>query len=153
MLAANDQIVSVVDIDELTAVIHVTEREYGQDPGGPGGRTSPATPTRASPSPGKVVRVAPLVKQTSREARVEIQVANAERLLRPGMFILARIELARHENATVVPDAAIVRARRSAGGLPWRIGKTKKARFVPVGRGIQGGAPGARSSSRRWTGR
>lgn len=136
MLAANDKIVSVVDIDELTAVIHVTEREYGKIRVGQAVDVScDAYPSK--PFVGKVLRVAPLVKQTSREARVEIQVANGERLLRPGMFILARIELARHENAMVVPDAALVRRAEKVGVFLVVDHRSTRAKFVPVTMGVQ----------------
>lgn len=145
MLAANDKIVSVVDIDQLTAVIHVTERDYAKVRVGQTVEVlCDAYPGR--PFIGKVVRVAPLVKQTSREARVEIQVDNRERLLRPGMFILARIELDRHENVTVVPEAAIVRRGDGVRGVFLAEAKalkaeakTLKARFVPVTEGISEG--------------
>lgn len=134
MLKANDPIVSVVDIDELTAVIHVTELEYGRIHLGQAVDVScDAYPSRQFI--GKVARVAPLVKQTSREARVEIQVDNTERLLRPGMFIHAQIELARHERAQVVPLAALV--RREKPGVFLADPKTQKARFVPVIEGIR----------------
>ncbi len=134
MLAANDRIVSVVDIDDLTAVIHVTEAQYAQL------RVGQAVNVSCIAYPGKaftgqVARIAPLIKQTSREARVEIQVNNAERLLRPGMFIEARIELARHENALVVPEAALVRRGERQGVFLADAGG-RKARFVPVVEGI-----------------
>jgi RND family efflux transporter MFP subunit len=138
MLAANDKILSVVDIDVLTAVIHVTEREYGNIKVGQtvGISCNDAYPGRVFP--GEVLRVAPLIKQTSREARVEIQVKNAERLLRPGMFILAQIELSRHEGATVVPDAALVRRdEKPAVFLADRQGK--KAKLVKVQPGFREG--------------
>ncbi len=82
-----------------------------------------------------MVRIAPLVKQTSREARVEIQVNNAERLLRPGMFIEAKIELGRHENALIVPEAALVQRDERRGVFLADRG-VKKAKFVPVVEGI-----------------
>ena len=137
MLKANDPIVLVVDIEELTAVIHVTEREYANIKVGQVVEIiCDAYPKK--PFAGEVLRVAPLVKQTSREARVEIQVKNAERLLRPGMFILARIELARHEGATVVPDAALVRRdEQPAVFVADREGK--KANLVKVQPGFREG--------------
>jgi RND family efflux transporter MFP subunit len=136
MLKANDPIVSVVDMDVLNAVIHVTEREYGKIKVGQVVDVScDAYPSK--PFAGKVVRVAPLVKQTSREARVEIQVANGERLLRPGMFVLARIELSRRQNATVVPEAAIVRRGGGKAGVFLADRQTGKAKFVPVTVGVR----------------
>lgn len=135
MLKANDPIVSVVDIAHLTAVIYVTERDYAQVKVGQKVDVScDAYPNR--PFVGEVIRVAPLVKQTSREARVEVKVDNSEKMLRPGMFIQARIELARHENATVVPEAAIVKRQNEAGVF---LPAGKKAKFVPVKAGFREG--------------
>jgi RND family efflux transporter MFP subunit len=134
MLAANDKIVSVVDIDELTAVIHVTEREYGRI------KVGQIVDVSCDAYPGEefageVIRVAPLIKQTSREARVEIQVDNPQRILRPGMFIHARIELARHDNAVTVPDAALVR-RNEQPAVFLADRASNKARLVPVSVGF-----------------
>ncbi len=136
MLKANDPIVSVVEIDELTAVIHVTEGRYGKVQVGQTADVS-CYAYQGKSFAGKVVRVAPLVKQTSRQARVEVQVDNAERLLRPGMSILARIELARHEGATVVPAEAIV---GRDGDFAVFLVDGKKARRVPVSVGLREGS-------------
>jgi RND family efflux transporter MFP subunit len=134
MLPANEPIVSVVDIEDLTAVIHVTEGNYAKVQVG---QTVDITcDAYEKPFTGHVVRVAPLVKEASREARVEVNVVNTDRLLRPGMFIRARIELARHENATVVPEAAIAKRQEKEGVFVADLAK-KTATFVPVVRGIE----------------
>jgi RND family efflux transporter MFP subunit len=137
MLKANDPIVSVVDIDELTAVVHVEQRRYAKIAVGQAVEISCDEAYPGKLFAGQVVRVAPLVKQTSRQARVEIQVHNEQRLLRPGMFIEARIELARHEDATVVPEAAIVGREDSRGVF---LVDGKKAKFVPVKVGLREGS-------------
>lgn len=134
MLPANEPIVSIVDIDELTAVIHVTEQQYAKVRVGQTVEIS--CDAYNKPFTGQVVRVAPLVKEASREARVEINVVNTDWLLRPGMFIRARIELARHENATVVPEAAIARREEREGVFVADIEKMT-ATFVPVVRGVK----------------
>lgn len=138
MLAANTPIVSVIDLDELTAVIHVAEREYAKLHVGQQVDVS-CYAWLDKQFVGEVVRMAPLVKDTSREARVEIRVPNAERLLRPGMFVLARIELARHENSTVVPRVAVVQ-REDKKGVFLADGRGAKAVFVQVTTGVQEGA-------------
>jgi len=64
---------------------------------------------------GGIVRIAPLLKETSRQARVEIEIPNTDHLLKPGMFIRAQIEFARHDNATLVGLAALVKRNGKQG--------------------------------------
>ena len=132
MLRANDPIVSVLDVGSVTAVIYVSEREYAKVRVG----QAVIAGTDAYPGrefPGTVVRVAPLLKETSREARVEVEVPNPERLLKPGMFVRARIEMDRHEAATVVPFSALARGQQ---GVFLVEREDMKARFVSVETGI-----------------
>lgn len=134
MLRANDPIVSVLDIGTVIAAIFVIERDY---PHLQAGQTAVIT-TDAFPDKtftGKVVRKAPLLKESSRQARIEIAVDNAERLLAPGMFVRATIQFAAHENATVVPAGAVVR-RNGANGVFLADAAALKARLVPVTIGI-----------------
>lgn len=137
MLRANDPIVSILDNSVVVAVIDVIERDYpGVRPGQQAVMECDAYPGREFA--GRIVRIAPLLKETSRQARVEIEVPNPERLLKPGMFIRARIEFDRHENATVVPVAALAR-RDGRQGVFLVDAQEKKARFVPVTLGILDG--------------
>jgi len=137
MLRANDPIVSVIDIRSLIAVIHVIERDYPRLRAGQEAVvTTDAFPGRTFT--GKVVRVAPLLKETSRQARVELEIPNADRLLKPGMFIRAQIEFARHDNATVVPVTALAKRNGKQGVFLANV-QDKKARFVPVTLGIVNG--------------
>jgi RND family efflux transporter MFP subunit len=62
---------------------------------------------------GEVVRIAPAIDLQSRTFRVEVDVANGEHRLRPGMFVRAQIVLDRHDDVLVVPpDAVVERAGR-----------------------------------------
>jgi len=134
MLKANSPIVSILEIHSLTAVIHVIERDYSQVLI----EQEAVVTTDAFPDktfPGKVIRVAPLLKETSRQARVEIEVSNSDGLLKPGMFIRAQIEFARHDDATVVPVAALIK-RNAQQGVFSADRQKRKARFVPVTLGI-----------------
>ncbi len=70
MLAANDKIVSIIDIDELLGIIYVTERDYAKVQVGQTVEIS--CDAYNKPFTGQIVRVAPLVKEASREARVEV---------------------------------------------------------------------------------
>ena len=133
-LRANDPIVSILDINTVIAAIFVIERDY---PHLQAGQTATIM-TDAFPGKtfsGKVVRKAPLLKESSRQARVEIEVGNPERLLAPGMFVRAEIQFAARENATVVPAAAVVR-RNEQSGVFLADAATLTARFVPVTVGV-----------------
>jgi len=134
MLAPNTSIVSVLDIRTLTGVIHVIERDYPKVRIGQQATvTTDAYPGKVFT--GKVVRMAPLIKETSRQARVEFEVPNPEGLLKPGMFIRAQIEFSRVEDATVVPVSAVVKRNGQQG--VFQVDRTEmKATFVPVKFGI-----------------
>ncbi|MBN2564751.1 MAG: efflux RND transporter periplasmic adaptor subunit, partial [Candidatus Eisenbacteria bacterium] len=135
MLRANDSIVSVLDIDSLMAVIHVTEEDYFRVRVG----QSVSLTTRAYPGrefAGKVARMAPALKETSRAARVEVVVPNPEHTLRPGVFVQAEIELESHEGATVVPVSALTKRDGNLGVFLLEQ-KDMKVRFVPVETGIR----------------
>jgi multidrug efflux pump subunit AcrA (membrane-fusion protein) len=98
--------------------------------------TTDAVPGRTFP--GKIVRVAPLLKETSRQARVEVEVLNSQGLLKPGMFIRAEIEFAQHKDATAVPVGALVK-RGGQQGVFLADAKEMKAHFVPVKSGVVDG--------------
>lgn len=127
-VAANTPLVSVVSLDAITGVIFVAQRDYA----GLSAGQSVEVRTDAHGDrefAGRVSRVSPVFRQSSRQARVEIAVDNAARLLRPGMFIRADIVLDRADNATIVPmDALVTRDGRQGvfvvgedgAGVRWR---------------------------------
>ncbi len=134
LLATGTPIVSILEISSLTAVIHVTERDYSRV------RTDQWTVLTSDGLPGrsfkgKIARVAPLLKESSREARVEIEISNADLALKPGMFIRASIQFASRAEATVVPVAAL--AKRDDRRGVFVVDEAESiARFVPVELGI-----------------
>lgn len=137
MLAANAPIVSVLDISSLTAVVHIAERDYFRVRQGLEARMfTDALPERVFT--GTVARIAPLLRETSREARVEIDVPNTEGLLKPGMFVRVEIEFASRKEATVVPVSALIRRDGQQGVFVADL-EEKRARFVPVTLGIMEG--------------
>jgi RND family efflux transporter MFP subunit len=134
MLRANDPIVSILDLSYLTAVVHVIERDYSKIAlGQQVALTTDACPGRTFT--GTVVRVAPLLKEESRQARVEVEVPNQEGVLKPGMFVRAEIEFGRVPDATVVPVSALAR-RNGEQGVFLADLEQKKAHFVAVTPGI-----------------
>ena len=130
MLAANDSMVSVIEIGSLVATVFVGERDYAKVRVGQKALVSTDACSEKSFT-GKIVRVAPLLKETSRQARIEIDVPNPEGMLKPGMFVRVEIEFGRHDVATVIPQSALVK-RDSRQGVFLVDTQEKKARFVPV---------------------
>ncbi len=134
LLAPNNPIVSILDIGILIAVVHVIERDY------PKVKVDQTASITAEAFPeerftGRIVRLAPLLKETSRQARVEIEIPNPDARLKPGMFIRAEIEFHRRENAVLVAESALVR-REGVRGVFTVDMDEMKARFIPVTTGI-----------------
>ena len=137
MLRANDPIVSVVDLSTVTGVIHVIERDYLRiQPGQPAIVTTDAC--EGTTFTGHIVRRAPILKQESQQARVEIEIPNTEELLAPGMFIRAYIQFTEHENAVIVPITALAR-RNGDQGVFLADPDQSLAHFRPVTTGIING--------------
>jgi RND family efflux transporter MFP subunit len=134
LLQANQPVVSILENDPLTAVVYVIERDYPKVTVGRQALvTTDAYPDRAFTA--TIVRMAPLLRETSRQARVELEVPNPEHLLKPGMFVRVEVEFAKHENATLVPIMALVK-RNGKQGVFIADAKNLKARFVAVTTGI-----------------
>jgi RND family efflux transporter MFP subunit len=107
-LSANSPIVSIVELDPIQGIVFVTERDYGRLSVGQ------TVELRADAYPGEtftatIDRIAPIFRETSRQARIELRAANADRRLKPGMFIRATVELAKIDDATIVPNEALAR--------------------------------------------
>ncbi len=137
LLQTNQPIVSVLQNNPLKAVVYVIERDYPKVTIGQQAVVSTdAYPGRTFA--GAITRIAPLLKESSRQARVEVEVPNPDLLLRPGMFIRARVEFARHENSTLISLAALVK-RDDKEGIFIADLQNHKARFVPVTIGIMSG--------------
>ena len=148
-VAPNDPLITVVDLDPLIAVVHVTERDYrllrvDQE----ATLTTEAYP--ASQFPGIIRRIAPVFRQSSRQARMELEIANPEGLLKPGMFVRVELILDRAEGATIVPLAALATRAGKAGlfvvnaagtHVSWRevsVGIEQEERLQVSGEGIEG---------------
>jgi RND family efflux transporter MFP subunit len=137
LVQANQAIVSVLQNDPLTAVVYVIERDYPKvKVNQQASMTTDAYPNRTFP--GQIVRIAPLLKETSRQARVEIEIANPEQLLKPGMFVRAQVEFTHHDQATLIPLASLAR-RNNQEGIFLADRQSRKAKFVPVTVGISQG--------------
>ena len=137
MLRANDQIVSIVDLSSVRAIINVVEQDF------PNIRIGQATTISTDAYgdrifTGMVARRAPVLKEESRQSRVEIEILNPDGLLAPGMFVRASIKFAEHHNVTVVPLTALVR-RNGSRGVFLADMQEMKAHFIPLQVGITDG--------------
>ena len=113
-VAANEPLLRIVELDPLTAVFHVPERDYARlQVGQQAELYTDAWPGEAFP--GEISRIAPVFRANARQARVELRVDNPERRLKPGMFARIELVLARVDDAITVPEAALVRRDGSDG--------------------------------------
>jgi RND family efflux transporter MFP subunit len=134
LLSPNSQIISVIELQPITAVIYATDKEYFRiQPGQDVDVSSTAFPDR--PFRGRVTRVAPLLQETSRQARVEIDIENEDNILKPGMFINAEIEFGRRDKARLVPYSSLV-VRSEQEGVFIADLENKTASFRPIKTGI-----------------
>ncbi len=106
MVAANAPLLRIVELDPIIGVIYVAERDYALlQPGLPVRLTTDAFPGEVFP--GQIERIAPIFKEATRQARVELLIANPDQRLKPGMFIRATAVLARQPAAVIVPEQAL----------------------------------------------
>lgn len=136
-VSATTPLLRIVEIDRLINAFFVTEKDYARlhvD--------QPATfVTDAYPGVtfrGSISRIAPVFRETTRQARVELLVHNTDRRLRPGMFVRATLLLDRVENAVIVPQAALTRRNNEVGVFLVDASGTS-VRWVPVQTGIREG--------------
>ena len=137
MLTANAPVVSILQTHPIVAEIHVIERDYvyieiGQE----AAVTTDAHADRTFA--GQVARITPQLEEASRQARIEIEIDNSDKRLRPGMFVRVRIELARHDEAMLVPVSALAK-REGKRGVFLMDEESMKANFVPVKLGFTEG--------------
>jgi RND family efflux transporter MFP subunit len=126
-----------VEIDPITGVFFVTERDYGRLAEG----QTVDLATDAYPGEtfeGRITRIAPVFKETTRQARVELTVDNAEGRLKPGMFIRATVVLDRVADAVLVPEAALAR-RNDQTGVFLLAEDGRSVKWRPVTPGIREG--------------
>jgi RND family efflux transporter MFP subunit len=134
LLSVNIPIVSIVDLDPILAVIHVIERDFPNIQVGQAA-TLTTDAYRDRRFEGRIIRRAPVVREESRQARVEIEVPNPEGLLAPGMFARIHIRFDEQADATVVPRTALAKRNGNQGVFVADL-KEKKAHFIPVKLGI-----------------
>lgn len=138
-VSANSPLISVIDLDALRAVTFVTDRDFARL------RVGQVTRVRSDARPGeqfegRVERIAPLLREDSRQARVEIRIENEERRLSPGFFVNVEVDVEQIENALVVPRDAITRHGGQVGVFLVDDdfeGNEADVRWVPVVEGVR----------------
>ncbi|PKN75437.1 MAG: efflux transporter periplasmic adaptor subunit [Candidatus Cloacimonetes bacterium HGW-Cloacimonetes-2] len=114
LLSAGSPLVSILDISRLVADIEVIEADYRKIRIGQAAKiSSDAWPQEAFA--GRVARIAPILQEQSRQARVEIELPNPSEKLKPGMFIRVRLVHQSKQQVTVVPEAALYKHKGVEG--------------------------------------
>lgn len=134
-VSANTPLLQIVEIDPLSGVFFVTEKDYAKLHSG----QHVDIQTDAFPEEtftGMIERIAPVFREQSRQARVEISIPNRKQKLKPGMFIRAHVEIARDDAATIVPAQSIV-TRSETQGVFVVNPDGKTASWRPVKTGIR----------------
>ncbi|MDP2983210.1 MAG: efflux RND transporter periplasmic adaptor subunit [Candidatus Latescibacter sp.] len=134
LLAPNSPVVTVLGYDRVIVRTTVVERDYGRISVGQAADVM----VDAYPDEhfsGKVARIAPMLQESSRVAKMEVEVANNSHILKPGMFTKVRVVLAENDNAQTVPSQAVVNLQGNPGIFV--IDKAEPvAHFLPVKLGI-----------------
>lgn len=134
-VSPNEPLLSIVELDPITGVFFVPERDYAHLEKG----QSASLTTQAWPDDrfeGTIARIAPVFRQSSRQARVELSIPNADQRLKPGMFVRATVELERVAGATIVPEDALTQ-RDDRDGVFVLDADGRTVRWRPVAVGIR----------------
>ncbi len=132
-VAANAPLFLIVDLNPIVGVIFVTERDYAHLI--PGQLVS--LKTDAYPGEkfrGRIDRIAPVFRKSTRQARIEMTIDNPQHRLKPGMFIRTTIVLTQVSDATIIPEQALtIRDDRSGVFIVSEDGQSVVWREVKVG--------------------
>jgi RND family efflux transporter MFP subunit len=113
-VAANAPLLLIVELHPIVGIFFVTERDYAHlNPGQPVSLTTEAYPGETYT--GHIDRIAPVFRNSTRQARVEIRIENPKHRLKPGMFMRASVVLAEVPDATIVPEQALTLRRDRSG--------------------------------------
>ena len=132
-VAANAPLLLIVELNPIIGVVFVTERDYAYLE--PGQLISLATDAYPGEQwTGRIDRIAPVFRKSTRQARIEMIVDNPQHRLKPGMFIRASVVMARVAEATIVPQQALTkRDDRSGVFIVSEDGRTVAWREVKAG--------------------
>lgn len=148
-VAANASLLLIVELDPITGVLFVTEKDYVRMRKGQlATLTTDAYPGERFQ--GRIDRIAPVFRQATRQARVELAIENPAQRLKPGMFIRVSAVLDRLADATIVPEQALTTRNDRTGvfvvsedgrSVAWRnvaVGIRDGDRVQVTGEGLSG---------------
>ena len=132
-VAANAQLLMIIEPDPIVGVVFITERDYAYlKPGQLVSLTTDAYPNEQYM--GRIDRIAPVFRKSTRQARIEMIIDNPQQRLKPGMFIRATVVLAQVPEATIIPEQALtIRDDRSGVFIVSQDRKSVVWREVTVG--------------------
>jgi len=132
-VAANAPLLLIVDLNPIVGVIFVTERDYAHlIPGQLVSLKTDAYP--GEKFTGRIDRIAPVFRKSTRQARIEMTIDNPQHRLKPGMFIRTTIVLTQVSDATIIPQQALtIRDDRSGVFIVSEDGQSVVWREVKVG--------------------
>jgi len=105
-VSANAPLLLIVELDPITGVVFVTEKDYAHlHTGQLATLTTDAYP--GEQFEGRIERIAPVFRQGTRQARAELTIENRLQRLKPGMFVTATVVLDRLVEAIIVPEPAL----------------------------------------------
>jgi len=132
-VAANAPLLLIVELHPIVGVVYVAERDYARlMPGQVVVIKTQAFPDEAFA--GRIERIAPVFRKSTRQARIEMTIDNPRHRLKPGMFIRTTIVLTRVADATIIPRQALtIRDDRSGVFIVNEDGKSVVWREVKVG--------------------
>jgi len=133
MLNSGSPIVTVLEISTLIAVVSVIEEDYTRLKVGQSVTISTDT-WKDLKFPGKVARLAPQLDESSRQARVEVEVANPGLKLKPGMFARVKVDFYTKKAVSAIPAAALYKYQDEEG--VFLVNSDQTVSFVPVQKGI-----------------
>jgi RND family efflux transporter MFP subunit len=135
MVSANTPLLSIVELNPVIGIIYVSEKDYVYLKTG----QSAFLTTDAHPDEifeGVISRIAPIFRQATRQARIELTIENPELRLKPGMFIRATIVFEKLEKALIIPEQALTK-RDNKDGIFMVNDDRKTVRWCPVKIGIR----------------
>jgi membrane fusion protein, multidrug efflux system len=133
-VSANAPIVEVVDIQRVRLVANIVEKDLKQIGVGDMARVEvDAFPGESFM--GRIARLSPVLDPSTRTAPIEVEIANDQYRLKPGMYARVGIVTDSHPNALVVPTKAVVDASGTRGVY---LSVNNVAQFHPVKIGIEG---------------
>jgi RND family efflux transporter MFP subunit len=133
-VSSSAPVVSVVDISLVRLVANLVERDLRRvTPGVPGRVEVDAYPGEIFR--GRVARVAPVLDPATRTAEMEIEIANGDARLKPGMYARVQLTVGERSDALVVPRNALVHVDGRSGVF---VAVENAVRFQPVAVGLQG---------------